>query len=257
MLRSGVWSSTLVIFFWKSLVLVLFDGDSFEVGDPGWLDDLTTFGHFLVAVGFGLGFHPSFWLNLSRMISQTMNYWTLWMKIVVALFHLRWLCKLSFGLKMILQLVDDWASWAVVAVVLLSFWCLFKGTFWLKMILKWSNNVCASGRLSLVVGFRFSFGCNWGCSKAEGRWSSEVGTRFTSVAEEFHLGGTVVGFSWRITKGSRSSLIDWSVTSDGSSNGWGGACVWLLLRHCCNTCVYFFLFSQKVGDLSRFVVWKF
>ena len=43
--------------------------------------------------------------------------------------------------------------------------------------------MCSGGRLSLVVGFGFGFGCNWGCSKTKGRWSSKVGARFTSVAK--------------------------------------------------------------------------
>merc|ERR1711899_510674 len=102
---------------------------------------------------------------------------------------------MALYLKMVLQLVDDWTSWAVVTVVLFGFRCLFKCTFWSKMILRWSNNMCSGGRLGLVVGFGFGFGCNWGCGKTKGRWSSKVGARFTSVAKEFHLGGTVVGFS--------------------------------------------------------------
>ena len=54
MLRSGEWSSTLVIIsIFGSLFL--FDGNSFKVGDPGRFNDLSTFGHFLVVVCFGSG----------------------------------------------------------------------------------------------------------------------------------------------------------------------------------------------------------
>ena len=43
--------------------------------------------------------------------------------------------------------------------------------------------MCTSGRLGLIVGFGFGLGRYWGSRKSERWWSSKVGTRFTSVAE--------------------------------------------------------------------------
>jgi len=233
----------------------LFDGYSFEVWNPGRFDDFTSLGQFLVTAWFGLWFHPSFWLNLGGMIPQTVNYGALRVKVIETLFHFRCLREISFGLKMILQFMDDWTGWAQVTIVSFRFGCLFKCTFWLQMILKWSNDMCTGGRLSLVVGFRLSLWWNWSCRKTERRGSSKVWTRLTSVAEKLHFWSTIVNLSWWIKERSWTSSVDGSVTSNGSSNGWG-VVSFGLRRHCCCTCVYFFFFqrSRRIVEDRRSVI---